>query len=109
MRFVALFAWLLALVAQPVLAQTSPHLRAVEQRLAAMAAENPGEYGFAALDLATGETIGFNSQRAFPMASTMKIAVAAAYLAEVDAGRRSLDELIGTESASALMDRMITR
>jgi beta-lactamase class A len=109
MRFVAFFVGLLAFIAQPALAQTSPHLRAVEQRLAAMAAENPGEYGFAALDLATGETIGFNSHRAFPMASTMKIAVAAAYLAEVDAGRRTLDELIGSETAVALMDRMITR
>jgi len=114
MRFVAFLAGLLALLtqpalAQPAIAQTSPHLRAVEQRLAAMAAENPGEYGFAALDLATGETIGFNDHRAFPMASTMKIAVAAAYLAEVDAGRRTLDETIGSATAAALMDRMITR
>jgi beta-lactamase class A len=43
------------------------------------------------------------------MASTMKIAVAAAYLAEVDAGRRSLDEMIGSASALRLMDAMIVR
>lgn len=109
MRFVALLSGLLALVAQPAFAQSSPQLRATEQRLAAMAAENPGEYGIAALDLATGETIGLNAHLAFPMASTMKIAVAAAYLAEVDAGRRTLDETIGTATASSLMDRMITR
>lgn len=109
MRIVALLAWLLAFAAQPALAQTAPQLRSLEQRLAAMAAENPGEYGIAALDLATGETISFNGNLAFPMASTMKVAVAAAYLAEVDAGRRSLDDMIGTASASSLLDAMITR
>jgi beta-lactamase class A len=109
MRFVAFFASLLALAAQPSFAQTSPRLGSVEQRLAAMAAENPGEYGFAALDLATGETISFNGQQAFPMASTMKIAVAAAYLAQVDAGQRSLDDMIAGNSAGRLMDAMIIR
>jgi beta-lactamase class A len=108
MRFVGLLAWLLALVAQPAWAQTAPHLQSLEQRLAAMAAENPGEYGIAAMDLATGETISFNGDRPFPMASTMKIAVAAAYLADVDAGRRSLDDMIGNASAQRLMDAMIT-
>lgn len=120
MRIVGLFAWLLALSAQPAFAQPgfgpptaparhSPHLQALEQRLAATASENPGEYGFAAMDLTTGEAISFNGNTAFPMASTMKIAVAAAYLAEVDAGRRSLDEAISGRSARALMDAMITR
>lgn len=111
MRFVAFLACFLApalsLTAQPALAQAPSS--SLEQRLAAMAAENPGEYGIAALDLATGETVSFNGNEPFPMASTMKIAVAAAYLAEVDAGRRSLDETIGGQSARALMDVMITR
>jgi beta-lactamase class A len=109
MRFVALLVWLLAVTAQPAWAASSPHLRTVEQRLAAMAAENPGAFGIAALDLATGETISFNGHQAFPMASTMKIAVAAAYLAEVDAGRRSLDDIVAGTSAHSLMDAMITR
>ncbi len=109
MRFVAMLAWLLAFLAQPALAQVSPHLQLLEQRLAAMATENPGEYGIAALDLASGETISFNGDQAFPMASTMKIAVAAAYLAEVDVGRRSLDDTIAGTSALRLMDAMITR
>ncbi|HEX8381120.1 MAG TPA: serine hydrolase [Allosphingosinicella sp.] len=74
-----------------------------------MASENPGEYGFAALDLATGESISFNGHEAFPMASTMKIAVAAAYLEEVDAGRRTLDDAIAGTSALKLMDSMIVR
>lgn len=109
MRFVGLLATLLVFVAQPAWAEGSPRLRSLEQRLAAMAAENPGEYGIAALDLTSGEVISFNGQQAFPMASTMKIAVAAAYLAEVDSGRRTLDDPIAGTSALKLMDAMIVR
>lgn len=109
MRFAALVAWLLAFLAQPAWAQDSDHLRSLEQRLSAMASENPGEYGIAALDLATGETISFNGDQPFPMASTMKIAVAAAYLAQVDAGWRTLDETLAGTSVLRLMDAMITR
>ncbi|MET1112330.1 MAG: serine hydrolase [Allosphingosinicella sp.] len=83
-------------------------MQPLEQRLAAMAIENPGEYGFAALDLTTGESMSFNGHEAFPMASTMKIAVAAAYLAEVDSGRRTLDDAIAGATALSLMDAMIT-
>jgi beta-lactamase class A len=109
MRLAALFLWLALFVAQPAWAETPPALRMLEQRLAAMASENPGEYGIAAVDVATGSTISFNGDEAFPMASTMKIAVAAAYLAEVDAGRRSLDEMIAGRPVSQLMDAMIVR
>jgi beta-lactamase class A len=108
MRIVALLAWLLVAAAQPAWAESSPRLQPLEQRLAAMAVENPGEYGFAALDLATGESMSFNGNQAFPMASTMKIAVAAAYLGEVDSGRRTLDDPIAGTSALELMDAMIT-
>jgi beta-lactamase class A len=73
-----------------------------------MVTENPGEYGIAAMDLTTGKTISFNGNMAFPMASTMKIAVAAAYLEEVDSGRRTLDDPIAGSSALKLMDAMIT-
>ena len=111
-----LSAWLaVLLIAQPAEIAAQPidlqhvELQHLEQRLAATARENPGEYGIAALDLTTGLVIGVNTEKAFPMASTMKIAVAAAYLAEVDAGRRSLDEAIGGSSAYSLMDRMMVR
>ena len=109
MRSIAFFAWLAAFAVQPAWAEAPQGLQLVEKRLAAMAAENPGEYGIAAMDIATGSTISFNGHQAFPMASTMKIAVAAAYLAEVDAGRRSLDDLISGAPAYKLMDVMITR
>jgi beta-lactamase class A len=43
----------------------------------------------------------------FPMASTVKVAVAALYLAQVDHGRRSLDDTINGQSARGLMARML--
>jgi beta-lactamase class A len=107
MRIIGFFAFFLAFAAQPALAQAPRHLQSLEQRLAALATENPGEYGIAALDLDSGETVSFNGSRPFPMASTMKIAVAAVYLSQVDAGTRRLDDLIGDTSARALMDAMI--
>jgi beta-lactamase class A len=109
MRLIGLGFWILAFAAQPALAEAPAHMRQLEQRLAATAIENPGEFGIAALDLSTGTVVGFNGDRPFPMASTMKIAVAAAYLAEVDAGRRSLDETAAGGTALTLMDRMMVR
>ncbi|TFI58581.1 serine hydrolase [Sphingomonas parva] len=107
------FSWLLlpfaALLAQPAVGQVSPKLQVLEQRLGSMASENPGEFGIAAMDLSTGRTVSFNGNEPFPMASTMKIAVAAAYLTDVDAGRRTLDDPIAGTTARALMDAMITR
>lgn len=97
------------LFASPALAQLSPALAELEMRITATAQENPGEYGIAALDLGTGEVVGVNTDMAFPMASTMKIAVAAAYLSDVDSGRRSLDDDIAGTTALTLMDRMMVR
>jgi beta-lactamase class A len=111
MRFAAmLFFWLSAFVAAPVVAQmpTAP-LQMLERRLAATAAENPGEYGIAAIDLANGRLVSVNGNVPFPMASTVKVAVAVTYLSEVDAGRRSLDDQIGGVSAATLMNLMLTR
>ena len=109
MRLFGLFFWIAAFVAQPVWAEAPLRLKQLEQQLAATAIENPGEYGIAAMDLSTGTVISFNGNEPFPMASTMKVAVAAAYLAEVDAGRRSLEDQIAGVSAYRLMDQMITR
>ena len=109
MRLLVFLGWFAVFLAQPAGAEVSPKLQLLEQRLAAMASENPGEYGIAAMDLGTGRSISFNGHQTFPMASTMKIAVAAAYLAEVDAGRRRLDDRVGNVTAGTLMDVMVTR
>ena len=108
MRRFGFLVLVIAFFVQPALAfEAPPRLQPLEQRLAALATENPGEYGIAALDLTSGETVSFNGHQAFPMASTMKIAVAAMYLSQVDSGIRRLDDSIGNGTARSLMDAMI--
>jgi len=107
MRLLAILAWLLAGLAQPAAAASSPELVSLEQQLASLVAGKSGEYGIAALDLRTGKTVSVNGDMAFPMASTVKVAVAAAYLTQVDYGRRSLDQSIGGRSATSLIEAML--
>ena len=113
MRIATFLFWLSAVAAAPASAQmpATPQapLQMLEQRLAATAAENSGEYGIAALDLANGDVVSVNGNVAFPMASTVKVAVAATYLSQVDAGRRSLDDQVNGVSAATLMNAMLTR
>jgi beta-lactamase class A len=107
MRFIALFLSLLALAAQPAVAASSPSLSSLEQQLASLVANTSADVGIAALDLSTGETVSIKGNTSFPMASTVKVAVAALYLAQVDHGRRSLDDTINGVSARRLMRRML--
>ena len=110
MRFVTMLFCFVAFAAAPAAAQTQiAPLQMLERRLAATTAENPGEYGIAAVDLANGQMVSVNGNTPFPMASTVKVAVAATYLSEVDAGRRSLDDQVGGVSAAILMNAMLTR
>jgi beta-lactamase class A len=109
MRFVAVLCWFLAFVAQPAWAASSPMLQSLEQQLGWLAAGKSGDVGIAALDLGSGELVGVNADQPFPMASTVKIAIAANYLAQVEHGRRSLDDRIGGRSAASLMQAMIIR
>ena len=109
MRLVALFCWLLALAAQPAAAATAPALQTLEQQLSSLLANRSGDVGIAALDLATGELVGVKADEPFPMASTVKIAVAANYLVQVEHGRRSLDDRIRGRSARSLIDAMMIR
>lgn len=92
----------------PALA-SSPELIDLERELGILVALKPGEYGVAALDLRDGSIVSVNGDMPFPMASTVKVAVAAAYLDDVDQGRRSLDDMIGGRSAARLMELMIVR
>ena len=103
----AFFLSLLALVAQPALAASSPNLVSLEQQLSSMVAGKSADVGIAALDLNSGETVSIKGNTPFPMASTVKVAVAALYLAQVDNGRRSLDDTIDGQSARGLMRRML--
>jgi beta-lactamase class A len=107
MRFIALFLSLLALAGQPAVAASSPSLSSLEQQLAYLVSNTSADVGIAALDLSTGETVSIKGNTPFPMASTVKVAVAALYLAQVDHGRRSLDDTINGVSARRLMRRML--
>ncbi|WP_294120890.1 serine hydrolase [Sphingomonas sp.] len=109
MRLLAILGWLLAFLAQPAAAATSPELISLEQQLAGLVAGKSGEYGIAALDLTSGRTVSINGDVAFPMASTVKLAVAAAYLTQVDHGRRTLDQTIAGRSAYSLLEAMLVR
>ena len=107
MRLVALFLALLALAAQPISAASSPSLFSLEQQISGLMANKSADVGIYALDLSNGESISYRGDVAFPMASTVKVAVAALYLAQVDHGRRSLDDRINGVSARRLIDRMM--
>jgi beta-lactamase class A len=109
MRIIAAFCWFFLMLAQPALAASSPALQSFEQQLASLIKSQSGDYGVAALDLKTGELISVRGDEPFPMASTVKIAVAANYLAQVENGRRSLDDRIGGRSARSLIEAMMIR
>src|ERR1044071_861391 len=107
MRFRAIPLVLLAFLAQPSVAASSPSLMGLEQQLASLVSNKSADVGIAALDLNTGETVSIKGNTPFPMASTVKVAVAALYLAQVDHGRRSLDDTINGVPARRLMARML--
>jgi beta-lactamase class A len=107
MRFLAPLLSLLALVAQPAAAASSPSLVTLEQQLSGLVAGKSADVGIAALDLTSGQSLSIKGDVPFPMASTVKVAIAALYLAQVDHGRRSLDDVIQGQTARSLMARML--
>ena len=66
--------------------------RELEQQLRAITASARGKVGVYAVEIDGARTVALNPEHAFPMASTMKIAVAATYLQGVDEGRYRLDQ-----------------
>lgn len=65
--------------------------RELERQLAAIASESSGKLGIYAAEIGGGRQVAINGERAFPMASTVKIAIAATYLQGVDERRLALD------------------
>lgn len=108
MRFVAIWLTLFAFTAQPAAAAaSSADLAGLEQQLNSFVSGRSADVGIAALDLNTGEEVSIKGDTPFPMASTVKVAIAALYLAQVDHGRRSLDDSINGQSVRGLMRRML--
>ncbi len=108
MRWTAVLCFLLAFIAQPAAAQ-GPLAAQLQNHLSSLVTTKSADVGVAAIDLATGETVSVRGNQRYPMASTVKVAVAATYLAYVEKGDRSLQDTIGGQSAAALMKAMITR
>ena len=114
MRLMLVVSLLLASLGQlacagPARAASSPELVGLERQLTRLTSARRGEYGIAALDLRDGSIVTVNGNKRFPMASTVKVAIASTYLAQVDQGRRKLDDMIGGRSAAKLLELMITR
>jgi beta-lactamase class A len=107
MRFIGIFLSLLAFVAVPATAASSPDLVTVEQQLSSMLAGTSADVGIAALDLNTGEAISIKGDTPFPMASTVQVAIAALYLSQVDRGQKTLDDTIHGQSVRTLMNKML--
>ena len=107
MRGWKLLVSLLALFAQPALAASSPSLNGLEEELQSLVANKSADVGIAALDLDTGETLSVKGNTPFPMASTVKVAVAALYLSQVDHGMRSLDDKVGGQPVRSVMAKML--
>jgi beta-lactamase class A len=110
MRKLAILLSLLAFTAQPAAATgaaSSPDLKQLEQQLGLLVAAKSADVGIAALDLNTGESISIKGNTPFPMASTVKVAIAALYMAQVDRGRRSLDDTIDGVPVRRLMSKML--
>jgi beta-lactamase class A len=107
MRFFAILLSLLAFVAAPAGAASSPALSSLEQQLNALVADKSADVGIAALDLNTGETVSIKGDTPFPMASTVKVAIAALYLSQVDHGQKTLDDSINGVSVRKLMAKML--
>ena len=94
-------------LASPAAADAPVYLQSLERQLRAIEAANPGNVGIAALDLSSGDMVSVHGDEPFPMASTVKVAIAAQYLAQVEHGRRSLDTRIAGRSARSLMEAML--
>jgi beta-lactamase class A len=108
MRLTAILLWLLAFTAQPAAAQ-SPLVASLQNELASLVTTKSADVGIAALDLTTGESVSVRGDQRYPLASTVKVAVAATYLSYVENGDRTLNDTIAGVSAATLMRRMLTR
>jgi beta-lactamase class A len=69
----------------------------LQRQLNEIATVASGDVGISAIDLASGRHVSVHGDRLFPMASTVKLAIAATYLAEVDAERAKLSDMIAVD------------
>lgn len=96
----------LMLVAAPATAQTLPS--GLNDQVTAAAQTPAGKVGVAAIDLDTGATVTVNGDQRFPMASVVKVAIAAAWLDGVDRGLWSLTTMYPLDEAMRVRSDGIT-
>ena len=70
LRLIAALSLLLTAAATPAAAASSPDLMSVEQQLSSLVSTRSGDFGIAAVDLATGRNVSINGDRLYPMASS---------------------------------------
>jgi beta-lactamase class A len=78
MNLFAFLGFAALLAAQLAAAETRPELVPLEQQLAALAHAQPTELGIALFDPRSNLSLCINCEAAFPIASTVKVAVAIA-------------------------------
>jgi beta-lactamase class A len=76
-------------------------LAAEPASLQAIAAPAGGAVGFAALDLASGRTLGLNERQVFPTQSVFKFPIAIEVLRQVDARKLALDRAVTLDRSDA--------
>jgi beta-lactamase class A len=96
----------LVALATPATAQTLPG--GLQSRVAVVAKTDTGRIGVSALDLTTGARLSVNGGERFPMASAVKVAIAATYLAGVDEGRWQLATMHTLDEAMRVRSDGIT-
>jgi len=82
-----------AAIFSPAYGQTT-HGQSVGAAIERIATKLAGRIGFAAQEVGGKEVIAFNGDETFAMASTYKVAIAAAVLDRVDRGELSLDQMV---------------
>jgi beta-lactamase class A len=89
------------------LARNVPTLAMLKTKLDAETRLGSTRVGLAAIDITTGDMVSVNGDQHFPMASTVKVAIAAAFLHGVQQGKLSLDGLYSLPAAQQRMARGI--
>lgn len=103
--FAALFVVLASTVAGYVPARAAPPTppnarKQLLAELAQIADHAGGTLGVSALHLPSGERVQLNASQRFPMASTVKVAIAIKVLDEVDRGTARLDETVAIDAGN---------
>ena len=92
-HFIMALAVFAAAIVSPAYGQTT-HGQSVGALIERVASPLAGRIGFAAQEIGGKDVIAFNGDETFAMASTYKVAIAAAVLDRVDRGELSLDHMV---------------